>query len=62
MIQYFENGTIRLIKENLRYKKNTVYRVWKWTHNMWILNTRICAKDFNEAYEKYLEQGGALND
>jgi len=56
--QYFQNGTIRLIKENLRYNKIPVFRVWVFVSNTWIFDKRISAQDINQAYENYVNQEG----
>ncbi len=57
-MQYFQNGTIRLVKENLKYNKKPVFRVWVFVSNMWIFDKRVSAQTINQAYETYINQGG----
>lgn len=56
--QYFQNGTIRLIKGSITYSKNSVFRVWIFKNNMWSFDSCIQAKNFNEAYENYMCKRG----
>lgn len=56
--QYFQNGTVRLIKETITHNKIPVFRVWVFINDMWVFDRRISAPDINDAYEAYLKSEG----
>lgn len=56
--QYFQNGTVRLIKETITYNKIPVFRVWIFINNMWVFDRRVSALSVDEAYKNYMNQEG----
>lgn len=53
-IQYFQNGTVRLIKETITHNKIPVFRVWVFVNNIWIFDKRVSALSVDEAYKNYI--------
>jgi len=58
--QYFQNGTVRLVKETIKYHRTPVFRVWVFVNNMWVFEKRVCAQSFDQAYEVYVNEGGVV--
>ena len=57
-ICFFDNATIKMVKNNQRCKDYLVFSVWKRVGQTWIYEGKFSAKTMDEAYQVYLLDRG----